>query len=267
MTAENGASPETTKDKAGFQPVPAVVNAMRILQALSKAEAPIKLTEISQSAGVPIATALKILRTLESGGMVENHAASKTYQLGVGLLQLAQKVPNPDPEAALRMRMKEIATKYDCLTALWHITRSRVILRERALADRPLRLDLQVTQRMPVYLGAIGRIVAARRNIARDTLEDQFPDLRWEVPLTFERYWTEVQEAKELGYAIDAGNLYKGVHVVASVACDASGEPSIGLSAIALSGSLEPSRLAELGATLHDACLKSGGVAARQPET
>ncbi|MAC79100.1 MAG: hypothetical protein CML66_13655 [Rhodobacteraceae bacterium] len=244
--------------KSPSRPVPAVVNALRIMKALSRADRPLNLTEIAQETGVAFATALNILRTLEADAMVSTPAGTKTYQLGLGLLQLAQSVPNPDPEAALRERMKQIATEFDCLTALWHITRSRVILRERALADRPLRLDLQVTQRMPVYLGAIGRIVAARRGVAREALRREFEALRWEDPVSFDRYWLEIGEAAARGYAIDAGHLYKGVYVVASVACNAAGEPVAGLSAIALSGSLDPARLTRLGEALRDACQTAG---------
>ncbi|RAI02067.1 hypothetical protein DLJ53_11865 [Acuticoccus sediminis] len=242
------------KEDADFHPVPAVGNSVRLMRALAAGREPMTLTEVARSADVPMATALKILRTLAMEGLVLHRAAEKTYQLGAGIVQLARAVPALDADAVLRERMTGIATRFDCLTALWQITRTRVILRERALADRPLRLDMQVTQRMPVYLGAVGRAVAAARAVPRASLEAKFDELRWEVPIPFERYWAEVAEAGRRGYAVDAGHLYKGVHAVASVAAEAPGEPVAAISAIALSGTMDADRLAELGTALREAC-------------
>lgn len=244
----------SVKTVAAFKPVPAVINAIRLLRSISEADAPLNLTEAARNADVPIPTALKILRTLTGEGIVSQTHDKKTYQLGVGLMHLAKGVSGLDQAALIRREMEEIANRHNCLTSIWDVTPTRVILRDRALSNRPVRLDMQVTQRMPVYLGAIGRAVAAARKLSRADLEREFSALRWARPIAFEDYYADIQSAHDCGYAIDRECLYDGIYAIGSVVTNSRGEARMGVSAIFLAGTHSEQDIKNIGERLVAFC-------------
>ncbi len=244
--AESGRPAEPLQGK----PVGAVLHAVRLLRVLAEAPAPLGVTAAARQAGVIPSTALSILRTLVAEGLVAFDPARKSYAPGLGLLELSRGLMGRDVVALLHPELVRIATTHACLVALWRITEERAILIDRALADTPVRLDVQVTQRMPCLLGAIGRIVAARLALSEEELRRRFAHLRWHAPMPFETWRAEVEEAGRRGYGLDRGTLYAGIHVAASAVVDGRGRPFLGISAIALAGAAGEERLHAIGESL-----------------
>ena len=63
--------------------------AMSLLNILSKTRAPMTFTELLGAGNLPKATLHRILATLMREGLLRHDVYSKTYQLGVRLLELA----------------------------------------------------------------------------------------------------------------------------------------------------------------------------------
>ncbi|WP_226575772.1 IclR family transcriptional regulator [Acuticoccus sediminis] len=230
--------------------VRAVVQALKVLRELDQAGGSMGATALARKAGLNTSTTFNILRTLDAEGMVNFDPSTKTYAPALGLLALVRSLVGRQESELLRRELMQIATREQCLMALWQIVDDRVVLIDRALANTPVRLDMQVTQRMPKYLGAIGRVIAAKSDVGPEELRRWFMAMRWNKAPTFEEYLAQVEEARQKGYGIDDETLYAGIAVVASVITDAEGWPLYGISAISLVGTPQHRRLNEIGEKL-----------------
>lgn len=244
--------------EGGSRHVGAVANAVRLLRTLAQADAPLRLTAAARAARVSPSTALHILRTLAAEGLVAFDPASKTYAPGLGLLPLARGLLGHLDVDRIRPELVRLATTHRCLLALWQIDGERVVLVDRAIAATPVRLDMEVTRRMPAFIGAIGRAYAARSGLPADALRTRFEGLRWEGEIDFERYLRDVEEARARGFAIDRETLYRGINTAAAVVPRPDGPPRLGISAIGLAGVLDEARLSAVGAELSALCAALG---------
>ncbi|MBN9672994.1 IclR family transcriptional regulator [Roseibium aggregatum] len=242
----------TTVQKAPQKPVRAVLQTLKILRELGQTGEPMGATALARKAGLNTSTTFNILRTLNDEGMVSFDEATKTYTPALGLLGLVRSLVSLQESELLRRELVQIATQEQCLMALWQVVDDRVVLIDRALADTPVRLDMQVTQRMPKYLGAIGRVIAAKSDVGTEELRRWFSSMRWNSPISFAQYLDEVDQARVRGYAIDDETLYAGISVVASVITDAQNWPTFGISAIMLANAPEKNRLHEIGTRLAE---------------
>lgn len=233
------------------KPVGAVRQAVALLRVLSRSDGPLGVNEAARRAGVNPSTAFNVLRTLVDEDLVVLDGATKRYAIGLGLLQLAGSHEARDLIDMLTPELVRIATNYECLVALWRFTPDeRAVLLRRAHADTLIRLDIQVTERIPCLIGSVGRAFAATRDWPERDLRSRFSTLRWANPLPFEGYLAEVREARRRGYGRDVDQLYAGISSVGAVIVDRSGTPFLGFSAIMLTGSKAAASLDDAGAEL-----------------
>ncbi|MFN3953500.1 MAG: IclR family transcriptional regulator [Pararhodobacter sp.] len=244
---------------AAPRPVGALVHALRILRHLSAQGTPTGVSAIARATGVNGSTCFNILRTLAAEGMIDFDAETKTYQLGMGVLELAIGLLGANPGDIIGPEMERLALTHGALICLWHITDSdRMVLIERAFDPEVIRLDLPQGKRLPALIGGVGRVIAAHRGLDAAELRRRFAALRWQSPPSFEEYRAGVEAARQQGYGIDSGQLYVGVDLVGAVVVDHRGKPRYGLSSVMLKGQAEPARLAAIGRDLHEVCQRIG---------
>lgn len=239
--------------------VGAVVQALRILRHLAGQATPAGATAIARATGVNTSTCFNILRTLAAEGLVEFDAAAKTYRLGLGVVELASGLIGANVADLIRPELERLAAGHNALFALWSITEAdRLVLVERVAAPSALRPEMRVGLRMPACSGAVGRCVAAARGLDEAGLRRAFAGVRWQRAPAFATWVTEVRRAGRLGYALDRGQIFKGVDAVAAVVTDRAGRPRLGLSAIAINGLVMRSELIRLGGELAAAAARIG---------
>ncbi|ALG62249.1 hypothetical protein WG74_06045 [Citromicrobium sp. JL477] len=242
----------SSQTKPKGKPVGAVLQAVRLLRALSDADAPMGVSAAARAANINTSTAFNVLRTLTAETLTVFDETTKTYSLGPGLLDLSRTLRQPALADRLRAELPELAAQTGRLIALWEFTGTRVILIDRAQSNRPVRLDLDLTQRMPRYLGAIGRAAAAADQLGKAALKKEFGKLRWAGNFTLEDYIQSVDSARELGYGVDRTALYEGIVAIASAVTDADGQPVFGLSAIEFAEGMSDEDIAQTGELLAD---------------
>ena len=236
--------------KAGMEKgklVGAVVQAIRILRALEQSDRPLGVSVIARAAQVNPSTAFNILRTLAAEEMVTFDEATKSYRLGAGLLKLAKGLFGQSVASAIKPEIQRLATESGCLVGLWQLVNDRMILIDRAVADRPIRLDVESKQRLPIMHGAVGRAVAASLKLTDAQLKAHFKRLRWEGEIEMSEYIHEVREAEKLGYSVDREILYRGIVSIGAAITDRHGHPLYGLTASDLASNLSASRTSEIG--------------------
>ena len=129
--------------------------------------------------------------------------------------------------------------------------KDRVVLVDRADHDAAVRVHMSVGQRLPMYVAALGRCMAAYSGLTRAEIKRQFQSLRWENPPTFEQYWSDVEQVRIDGYSIDEGHYVRGVTTVSVPVLDEAGRPLMAISAVGFSAQLDAARLHVLAQDLR----------------
>lgn len=237
--------------------VPAVGNAVAILDALSSTGRPMGATEISRTCGLGVSSAFNILRTLAGEGLVAFDETAKTYRPGYRLLDLAAPLLGAAPADLLRPLLEALAADHGVAVALWQVTPGeRIVLIDRFAAAGTVQAVIAPDSRLPAFAGAVGRVYAARSGHDRAAARRGYHTVRWQDPPGFDDYWRDVERARTTGVAADRGHLFRGLEIRAALAVDAEDRPRIGLSSITIAGQHDGPALEAVAAALRAAALK-----------
>ena len=229
-----------------------VSSAMAILRLLSEVEYPLGVNAIARELSLAPSSCFKILKALLTEDFIEFDTRTKSYSLGSGAINVARRALDPSRAFSIvRPRLEEIAQTYAIAIGLWRMIRnSRMVLIGFAEGISQMRIHMSVGQRVPMLVGAIGRANAAHLDLPVDDLKREFDTLRWQTPLSFSDYLSQVQQAKRLGYGFDEGNFAPGVSTVAVPIVDEAGAIRYGISGIMFSGQHSPTTMHEIAQKL-----------------
>lgn len=243
----------TEAPKNGEKLVGALTAGLKVLRYMVRVEGAVGVSQVARELSISPSTCFNLLRTLVHERLLEFDPVKKTYSIGLGLLELTMGMIERDRIIQfLRPRLEQIAAAHRVTTTLWRkLDSERVVLVDRADAAAAVRVHMTVGQRLPMFVGALGRCMAAQSDLGRDELRTRFENLRWERPPEFEDYWQDVQIARERGFAVDQDNFVRGITSIAVPVTDRSGSVVMIISAIGFSGQFtEPS----LSALADDLC-------------
>ncbi|WP_242153557.1 IclR family transcriptional regulator [Sphingomonas sp. BAUL-RG-20F-R05-02] len=211
-----------------------VVNAIRILRHLNEMGSPGRAISIARALSINASTCFNILRTLASEQLVQFDPLSKTYTPGIGLTTLVGNFLSERQRiAAVSPLMASLAAKFKVTTCLWRrVSDDRIILIRSIGSPTDVRIEMVEGQRLPMMMGATGRVLASQLDLPQKELRAMFRRLRWQRPLTFEQYWEQVEEASARGFATDDGFYSAGVKSIAVPITDSSGYVAFTLVAI-----------------------------------
>jgi DNA-binding IclR family transcriptional regulator len=215
-----------------------VASVAAILRLLAAADEPMGVNSIARAVSIAPSSCFKIMKALLAQDFVAIDENSKRYSIGSGAIAIAQRALDPSQAYSIvRSRLEDTAQTHSIAIGLWRIIpRSRMTLIGFAEGESQMRIHMAIGQRLPMYVGAVGRAIAARMNPSPLELRDNFNELRWQTPLSFRDYLAQVEAARQLGYGLDAGYFARGVSTVAVVIADAMGHIRYGLSGIMFSG-------------------------------
>ncbi|MEK6216271.1 MAG: IclR family transcriptional regulator, partial [Boseongicola sp.] len=165
-----------------------VERVMRILTCLSDADADteLKLTDISRQTGVHVSTALRFLRTLESGGFVTTGQNGKGWRLGPALIDLrVRAIGQSDIRALAKPIMKEISQRTGETVQLAILVDDSIVYVEKVEPrDIALRINTAIGDRRPVHCTALGKVLAAHSDPAELSLSFQKMEMQRFTPYT-----------------------------------------------------------------------------------
>ncbi|SHI98433.1 transcriptional regulator, IclR family [Roseomonas rosea] len=248
------AAPSPGESGAGGQrEVGAVVHAIGILRHLSTATAPLGVAAIARGTGISVSTCFNILRTLARARFVTFREADKTYALGLAVAELAAGFLGVSHAELIRPELQRLALKYGMLVVLWRVTEDgHIVLIDRAHSPTGVRVEMSAGIRLPMLIGAVGRCVAAALDLPEAELRRRFAGLRWQSPPSFESYLADTKAARDEGWSMDDGHLYRGLVTVASLVKDQAGQPRFGLSGITIAAQHEAAVFPALGEELRE---------------
>lgn len=239
------------QDKAPHKTVPAVENAVLILRLIASSGQAMGVTIIARKTGLSVSSAFNILRTLTRERLISFDSATKTYALGMGVLELVIPLIGANPASLIRPVLHDIAQQHQVMVALWQITQDeRIVLVDRFSPERVVQAVIADNSRLPVFSGAVGRCYVAMTGLDKVQARKGYDSVRWQSEPGFESYWRDVVAARDTRHAFDQGNLFCGLEIAAAVARDADGVPRFGISSISITGQISPTNHAAVAASL-----------------
>jgi DNA-binding IclR family transcriptional regulator len=243
-----------TKPVPSGKLVGAVTGAVKILRYLSNASEPMGVSRIAKDTKINTSTCFNILRTLAVEDLVTFEPSTKTYSISLGIMELARGATALGSDlSAVRPLMERIATARNVTLTLWQpVSSSRKVMVYSAVARSAMRIQMTVGQRLPLFIGATGRIFAAFSDISEQELEARFREINWNVPLTLAEFKRQVRETRASGWARDDGNFAAGTVSLAVPILDRDGAAAMAVTATMFAGQLTDERVPEIVADLRD---------------
>ncbi len=243
--------PDADAGRGAAKYVGAVESAVSILRFLTHDPLPSGVARIARETGLNVSTTFNILRTLAKEGLVAFNPASKEYGPGVGLLEFSVPLLGTNQVDLVRPLLEDLSQRHKGLIGLWKVTpNDRIVLVDRVVEGDVVRVDMALGSRLPSFIGAVGRCVAATRKLSRSDLQRRFKALRWQNPPSFEAYAEDVARAGTTGYAFDRANLFRGLDIAGAVIVEHDGQARLGVSGITIIGQLSEAELQALAEDL-----------------
>lgn len=187
--------------------VRSIERAIDVLQALERADAPLRLVDISRETGLHSATALRMLSVLQHRGLVV--AEDQGYRLGAAALGLAHGFLATDPVSRdARPVMQQLSAVTGMTVSLYLRVGLERILIARVDGANPLRYQIPIGRRLPLTLGS-GKVIAALLDDdEREALLAQGSGYRradgsW---VSRDEIATEFEQARRQGYFVTIGD-------------------------------------------------------------
>lgn len=232
--------------------VGALSSGLAVLRYLAATPTPVGVTRVARDLELNSSTCFNILKTLVHEGLVTFDERTKTYSISIGLVELAKgALEQASFVRMLRPHLESLAMDHDATVTLWQRTHGeRVVLVDLADSPSAMRVHLSIGQRLPMYIAALGRCMAAYSDLSQDELRARISKVRWQNAPSFEEYYAEVQQVRERGFAVDNGNYVKGVTTVSAPVVDASNRAIMAISAVGFSAQFNRASIRALGEDL-----------------
>jgi len=240
------------------KPVGAVVAAAKVLRVLHASERSLNASEVARAAGLHRGTAYNILRTLQAEGFVGYDEPTRSYAVSLHILELAYGVLRRSGLMDLvRPLMHAVADTHGVSVYLSKVLGpSSLLLLDWVGAE--LRTDLYVTvgRQYPGPAGASGVVMAAFSTSSEAELEVLFAQVSWYQKPSFAAFLTRVEEARQSGFAVDRGSMFRGITLVSVPVLSASWELLLVLTAAGHAHDLDTDALEPLSRAMQSAAAR-----------
>ncbi len=170
--------------------VGALSSGLKILRYLASSSTPIGVTRIAKDLELNASTCFNLLKTLVHERLVTFDESTKTYSIGLGLVELAKgSLEKASYVRMMRPHLQELADRHNITTTLWQRSRDdRVVLVDLAESGSAMRVHMSIGQRLPMYIAALGHCMAAHSGLTPTEIRRKVSELRWDEGPSFETY-------------------------------------------------------------------------------
>lgn len=216
-----------------------VDKALRVLEVLHQARAPLALAELARSLSIPKPTTHRLLASLLNAALVEQQADGR-YALGVGLVRLGLGALALDPVVrACELELERAARELGETFFLVKARAGRLVVLSKVEGTGMLRVAPDVGSEVPVEVTASGRLYMALA-----------PELLAGNPGTERVSAAAVKRARARGYDVNEAEWLPGLTVVAApillhgqlLGCVTCAGPAVRLNASHLKAAVDTTR-------------------------
>jgi DNA-binding IclR family transcriptional regulator len=239
-------------ESTGSQVKP-VSKAFHILRYLSETGVPVRAVNVARALGMHKSTCFNILRTMVAENVLDFNPDTKTYGIGLGLVKLlGSTLADSRRISAVKPLLHDVAQRFQVTATLWRqVPPDRIVLvAVEHSTSNDFRIHMGEGQRLPLLMGATGRLVAAFCDMSKSEIEAGFNKLRWGRPLSFDSYWRGVRLARKNGWAVDDGDMSQGVLIIDAPVFNRDGVLSYTISTVSFRGQQDEAAIARIGKDL-----------------
>jgi DNA-binding IclR family transcriptional regulator len=216
-----------------------VDKALRVLEVLHQAKAPLALAELSRALGMPKPTAHRLLASLLNAALVEQRVDGR-YALGIGLVRLGLGALAQDPVVrASQLELERAAHELGETFFLVKARGGRLVVLSKVEGTGMLRVAPDVGAEVPLEVTASGRLYMAYA-----------PELLAGNPGLSRVSGASVTRARARGYDVNEAEWLPGLTVVAApillgdelLGCVTCAGPAVRLTAARLKAAISATR-------------------------
>jgi len=212
----------------------AATRSVRILKLFLLAERGLTLAQIIERTGLNRTTTFRLLRALESEGMLERDDARNEYQLGPVMRELAQRAAGQPRKlsAVAKKTLDALATETKETISLETLDGHDAVVVAEAQGARILAAESYVGERWPAHATATGKVLlAALTETDRSRhLAARLPSLTEHTIVNKRELAAELRRVANKGHALNLEEIELGFAAIAVPVEDAHGATMAALS-------------------------------------
>lgn len=247
------------KDVRPAYTVGAALTTARILRYLGSTGEPVRLVRIAADLQLNPSTCLNILRTLTDEGLVKHQAQTKTYALGLGIIELARSaLMRLEQRDLIQPLLDDFSRRHGVTVMLWQrIEEAQLVLTAYSMVGAIVQIRALIGTRVPLLNGSMGRVIAAFGDLDEATLRARFAEVQWQGAIDFETFMEEARVARARRWAIDSGTADAARHGMSAPVIERGPLQRI-VSAALFANQLPPNHLQTVGAELAELASEIG---------
>lgn len=200
--------------------VAAVQRAIAIIDELAKARTELGTNEIARRTGINVSTISRILATLTAGGLVDHVPATGRYQLGVGLVRLANSVAL-DIRSLARPHLEELGARIGETATLSVPGEHEAFTLDFVQSPLTVRSVAEVGRTSAAHATSVGKVFLANGGTLRSGTLKAFTERTIVDRAVLE---VEITKTRETGWAQALGEREEDLNAVAAPIVDRSGK-------------------------------------------
>jgi DNA-binding IclR family transcriptional regulator len=229
----------------------AALRAVRLLKLFTIERAEMGLAEISKMSGLNKTTTHRLLRALQSEGLVDRNSLTARYSLGAGLMALGvQALASSDLRRRVRPLLRTLANDTGETATLEVPIEDSMLILDEVTGRHVLGAAGNVGTRWPLHATSTGKAVLAFDDNWLERLADPLKALTRNTLVNKDSFRPELTDIRRRGYAVTVDELEDGFTAVATVIRGSLGDVQGALSIGGPTQRLTSARRAELGASL-----------------
>jgi len=199
---------------------PSVKKAFAILSAVSSAKDGMGVSDLAKKLNMPKSTVHGMTSALEELGAVMRDPLSKKYKLGFTLLEIGRSAYSRiDLQTSARPVTEELMERTQTSVFLGILNWGQVTILDVVESRQGLNITAPIGSTIPLFAGAVGKVFLAAMpddQTARIIKSKGLPRFTDNSILDMDLYFSELNQVREKGYAVDDEEYILGVRAVAS---------------------------------------------------
>jgi IclR family transcriptional regulator, acetate operon repressor len=229
----------------------AALRAVRLLKLFTIERPEMSLAELSRSSGLNKTTTHRLLRALQSEGLIDRNPQSSRYSLGAGLMALGvQALASSDLRRRVRPLLKSLAHDTGETATLEVPIEDSMLILDEVTGRHVVGAAGNVGTRWPLHATSTGKAVLAFDDNGLERLSGPLTALTRKTLVSKDAFQPEFIDIRRRGYAVTVDELEDGFTGIATVIRSALGDVQGALSICGPTQRLPSTRWAELGASL-----------------
>jgi DNA-binding IclR family transcriptional regulator len=255
--AKQGPGRPRTKTREAPQTSKSLRRALTLLRELAKRdETGARLAELAEATGIHVATAHRLLASLQEEGMVWSDPDTRIYNLGYEIIKMGGSARRFAISDRYHPVLVEVAQAINDNVYLTVPAGNDGVVVDRVEGNFAHRLvSPEVGSRRPLGIGAsaIAILAAYPPDMSRRIYEENLPHYGGITWITAEQIWEEVQATLRRGYTVVKGHMIAEATAVAVSLPDDEGMPMASIAVMATNSRMMPERRAAIVATIREA--------------